>query len=89
MVWATKGHNLCILGDKRFINAKQTELIHKSWYVVASPCVLVAKETDDIGNAQIILEQACKKGVSMCVAKLSLVLPGRVVLGEPEEVVVL
>ena len=57
-------------------------------YVAVSSCVVVTKEVDCIGGAQIAVNQASKKDVCTCAAELGLVFPGRVVLPEPEEVVV-
>ena len=67
MIWATKGYDSCILGDKRFINTKQVEQICNARHVKAS-CVVFTKEMVCVGNAQIVVKQARKKGISVCAA---------------------
>ena len=49
---------MCILGDEMFVDAKQAELICYSWYVTLSSCVVVAQEMNNVGNTQIVVEQA-------------------------------
>ena len=81
MVWATKGHDSCILGDKRFFNAKPVAPIRISQFVRVSSCVDISQEPDSVGDAHIVVNQSC--------TQLGLAFPGGVVIGEPEEVVVL
>lgn len=40
----------------------------------------VAKEPEDIGNAEVVVEKAGKKGIGAFVAEQGLLVPGQVVL---------
>ena len=47
---------------------------------VVGTCVVVPEEVESVGNAQIIVEKASNKCIHLCVAELSLAVPGKVVL---------
>ena len=49
--------------------------------------VVVAEEPNGQGNTQIVVEEACKEGVCLTIAKGYLGYPVNIVLGKPEKAV--
>ena len=76
------------MGDERVGDAVSSERGHDGWDISVRAGVVVAQEPYGEGNAEVIMEEACKKGVRLVVAERLLAGPGGVELGEPEEVVV-
>ena len=56
--------------------------------IAVCPGVVVPEEPYHVGYAQVVVEEASQKGVSLAAAKGLLLCPVQVVLGEPEKVVV-
>ena len=69
VVWAANGHDLCVLGDECFIKSKLAEPSRSTGDVSGGTCLVVPKEADSIGFAQIVVEKANKKGICPFVAE--------------------
>ena len=56
MVWEAKSHDTGVLGDERFVDAEQAELICDPRYIILRFSVVVAMEPDNLGDAQVVVE---------------------------------
>ena len=58
-------------------------------YAAVCACVIFSKETCCEGYAKVVVEETCKEDIHLVVAEGFLLCPARIVLCEPEKVVVM